>query len=350
MSGPRGLHLSGTQAIASVLATLTGAVAASYLGVAGTLVGAAVGSVASTMGTEVYRHYLLRSQERLRSAGEVLHRSAVHSGAGRTASQSVGAARTMPGSRHGALQDTANQDTVRQDTVRQDTVRQDTAQPPNGHRDMAQEDTASWHRQQTAAAHEAETQVIPHQVARWRSGSGDGPATETLRGTTASDRASGDLAEGPSPSGGSGGNGGWWRGISRRRWLTYGGVALGFFLVVIAGITVFELSVGKPLESAVWGKPATGTSVGNAVGGQSSPQKGTNTPSARPTGSSTPAQTRTPAQTPAPSASAPSASAGSSASATPSATRPSPSATSPAASTPGRALSSPAPAPATPTP
>jgi hypothetical protein len=41
MSGPRGFGLSGAQVIASVLATLTGALAASYLGVGGTLLGPA---------------------------------------------------------------------------------------------------------------------------------------------------------------------------------------------------------------------------------------------------------------------------------------------------------------------
>jgi len=72
MSGRRGLNLSGAQIIASVLATLTAAVAASFLGVAGTLVGAAIGSLVSTMGTEIYKHYLQRSEERLKSAGQVL--------------------------------------------------------------------------------------------------------------------------------------------------------------------------------------------------------------------------------------------------------------------------------------
>src|ERR1700680_4604596 len=62
----RRLSLSSTQVAASVLATLTGAIAASYLGVGGTLAGAAVGSIASTAGTEVYRHYLVRTHERLR--------------------------------------------------------------------------------------------------------------------------------------------------------------------------------------------------------------------------------------------------------------------------------------------
>jgi len=98
MSGPRGLHLSGTQVIASVLATLTGAIAASYLGVAGTLIGAALGSIASTMGTEIYRHYLLRSQEGLKSAGEILvhrttgeHTATQHPATEQTATQPNGA-------------------------------------------------------------------------------------------------------------------------------------------------------------------------------------------------------------------------------------------------------------------
>ena len=80
MSRPGGLQLSPVQIIAALLATLTGAILASYLGVGGTLVGAAVGSIASTTGTEVYRHYLRRSQERLKAAGEVLRQRQADSG------------------------------------------------------------------------------------------------------------------------------------------------------------------------------------------------------------------------------------------------------------------------------
>lgn len=54
--------------IASVLAALTGALAASYLGVAGTILGAAVVSFASTVATAVYRYFLNRTNDRLRSA------------------------------------------------------------------------------------------------------------------------------------------------------------------------------------------------------------------------------------------------------------------------------------------
>ena len=97
MSGPRGIHMSGAQVIASVLATLTGAIAASYLGVGGTLVGAAVGSLASTMGTEVYKHYLLRSQQRLRAAGQVLYQSAARTRTGNTTRPARRAAHRVPG-------------------------------------------------------------------------------------------------------------------------------------------------------------------------------------------------------------------------------------------------------------
>src|ERR1700722_7058343 len=102
MSGRRGLNLSAAQVIASVLATLSAAVAASFLGVAGTLLGAALGSVDSTMGTEIYKHYLQRSEERLRSAGQVLYHSAARTGTGSTNAQAGAASRArdapQPGS------------------------------------------------------------------------------------------------------------------------------------------------------------------------------------------------------------------------------------------------------------
>ena len=105
MSGRRGLNLSAAQVIASVLATLSAAVAASFLGVAGTLLGAALGSVVSTMGTEIYKHYLQRSEERLRSAGQVLYHSAARTGTGNTNAQAGAAS----GGRHAAYQGSAGQ-------------------------------------------------------------------------------------------------------------------------------------------------------------------------------------------------------------------------------------------------
>jgi hypothetical protein len=71
-SGERRIDVTGLQVLASVLATVTGAVAASYLGVAGTLIGAAVMSVASTFGSALYKHYLGRTAGRLKEVAPVV--------------------------------------------------------------------------------------------------------------------------------------------------------------------------------------------------------------------------------------------------------------------------------------
>ncbi|MFC6899531.1 hypothetical protein ACFQGX_30060 [Nonomuraea dietziae] len=67
MSGeqPR-FELSVPQIAGGALAAVTAAVAASYLGVAGTFVGAAVASIASTIGGAVYTHYLKRANEQIK--------------------------------------------------------------------------------------------------------------------------------------------------------------------------------------------------------------------------------------------------------------------------------------------
>ncbi|MFC5825867.1 hypothetical protein [Nonomuraea insulae] len=59
-------RLSVTKIAGSGLAAITAAVAASYLGVAGTVIGAAVMSVATTVGTDVYTHYLRRTGNKVR--------------------------------------------------------------------------------------------------------------------------------------------------------------------------------------------------------------------------------------------------------------------------------------------
>ncbi|GAA3656740.1 hypothetical protein GCM10022224_019790 [Nonomuraea antimicrobica] len=64
--GQRKFELSMPQILGSALAAVTAAVAASYLGVAGTVIGAAVFSVASTVGTAIYTHYLKRTGERVK--------------------------------------------------------------------------------------------------------------------------------------------------------------------------------------------------------------------------------------------------------------------------------------------
>jgi hypothetical protein len=302
MSGPRGLKLSGTQVIASVLATLSAAVAASYLGVAGTLVGAAVGSVVSTMGTEIYKHYLQRSRERLRTAGQVLYHSAARTRTGDTLNQPAASS----GGRQATYPRTAGQPGVTQDLGRQGAAGQD----------AANRETAVWDRRQYGVPRDAhETEMIPGLSTQW-AGAGNGAATNggspnggssgasrpdgasASRQGSASQNSASEYAHGSitpeGPSGDAGGRGSLWEAITsffgsltRRQWLTYGGIAAGFFVVVLAGITVVELTVGKPVDAMVYGRHASGTSVGNALSGHRSPrQKPTTQPSG--TSSATP--------------------------------------------------------------
>jgi hypothetical protein len=65
---PRRLHLTATQLLASALAAVTATFAASYLGVAGTVIGAAVASVVSVVGNAVYSLSIQHTGHRVRTA------------------------------------------------------------------------------------------------------------------------------------------------------------------------------------------------------------------------------------------------------------------------------------------
>ena len=283
MSGRRGLNLSAAQVIASVLATLSAAVAASFLGVAGTLVGAAVGSVVSTMGTEIYKHYLQRSEERLRSAGQVLYHSAARTGTGSTGAQTAAAS----GGRHAAH--TAGQQATTQDLGRSGGA----SQAP------ANQDTAVWDRRQYGTPRDPrETQTIPGSATQWAgtanggashggSPNGGSPNGGSPNGWDGSGTSAGQHAHGSiTPEGADGdaaGHGTVWAAITsffssltRRQWLTYGGIAAVFFIIVIAGIIVVQLAVGRPPLSSP---------VGHTSRQQHQTTHPSGTPSATPTGS-----------------------------------------------------------------
>ena len=298
MSGRRGLNLSAAQVIASVLATLSAAVAASFLGVAGTLVGAALGSLVSTMGTEIYKHYLQRSEERLRSAGQVLYHSAAKTKTGNTQADAGAAS----GGRHAAYQGTAGQSGV-------------TRQPGNrdvADRDPANQETAVWDRRQYGTPRDPhETQTIsgtPWAGAAHAGGTNGGsPNGGAANGGAANAGSSngygsvdsaGQHAHGSiTPEGADGdaaGHGGVWAAITsffadltRRQWLTYGGIAAGLFIVVIAGIVMFQLAVGRPPLSSP---------IGHAARQQQRTTHPSSTPSATPTGSTS--ASTTPSGTP----------------------------------------------------
>src|SRR5882762_2389459 len=61
-------ELSVTQIVASTLAAVTATIAASYFGVSGTVIGAALASVVTVVGNAVYSHSIRRTRERVLSA------------------------------------------------------------------------------------------------------------------------------------------------------------------------------------------------------------------------------------------------------------------------------------------
>ncbi|MDT4924080.1 MAG: hypothetical protein QOG01_1793 [Pseudonocardiales bacterium] len=60
------LELSGTQLAAAALAAVTATIAGSYLGVSGTVIGAALASVLTAVGNAVYGHSLRSTRDRVR--------------------------------------------------------------------------------------------------------------------------------------------------------------------------------------------------------------------------------------------------------------------------------------------
>ncbi|RCG30588.1 hypothetical protein DQ384_14915 [Sphaerisporangium album] len=68
MGDKNGLELSVPQIAGSALAAATAAVAASFLGVTGTVIGAALASAGTTVGNAVYTHYIHRTRDRIKEA------------------------------------------------------------------------------------------------------------------------------------------------------------------------------------------------------------------------------------------------------------------------------------------
>jgi hypothetical protein len=87
----------------------------------------------------------------------------------------------------------------------------------------------------------------------------------------------------------------------RSRPLMLAGVALGIFLLVMAGITIVELAAGKPLNAIVGGKAGSGTTISNIVGGSSHKSSRPTGPAVSPHATTTPGGSNTPSPTPSPS-------------------------------------------------
>jgi hypothetical protein len=248
MGRPR-FELSGIQLAASVLASVTGAILASGLGVAGTIVGTAVAAFASTAGGAVYKHYLARTGERLRAVKPVIvQRARVRTAAGQpTGPRAAGG---------GAAAGPAGF---------------------NGHGSGAPASQPAQQFRVPGAAGGAETGMGSGRA--WARPGGqparawarpDDQPTQPLRPLRAGTGPARQGAEVPArPAGGQRGAGAG-REDRRRRWLLACGTSAGVFVLVMAAITVFELASGKPLAAATWGYKSSGTTIGDLVGGQHS--------------------------------------------------------------------------------
>lgn len=288
MSGRRRLELSATQLTASVLAAVTAAVAASYLGVAGTIIGAGVVSFATTAGTAIYRHYLARTEEKLRAAAAQLPhgnmRAASHrpAGSGSLAQAPAPEKASVPG-RHAS----ANSDPG----------------PAAGAAPRTGSLPGTWAEALTGGPR----------------GAGEHPAPVEPPGRAATGEGTGQhVAAKP----------------GRPRWLAWAGFGFAVFLLTMAAITVFEVATGRPLNATIWNQHGSGTTIGDVVTGRTGSGTATTHPPTRPTERATaPATT---GSTPSPSPTAPA-----SPTATPTTPAPSPTGTGPS---PGGSADPPSPA------
>jgi hypothetical protein len=327
MSGRR-LDVTPTHAISSMLATLTGAVAASGLGIGGTILGAAFMSLASTVGTAVYKHYLARSNAKLRAAAENL---APHSGAVATAvirsHLTVDSASPARG-KHAAPVHADQAVGAGQTTASAKWVPGPADAQPNGAAPSDSADGAA----PVGSADGAGTAGSADGAAPVGSADGAGTAgSADGAGTAGSADGAGTAgsADGEHPARGldpaapaevspppasaeptalpatpeapvSGPAAAQRRHVSRRTWLMAAAGAIGVFVIAMGAITAFEAIAGKPLEAVVWHRHATGTTLGNAVHSHPSHHRSTVRPSTspHPSGSATAPRSTSPSTTP----------------------------------------------------
>ena len=312
MSGRR-IELSATQVVASMLAAVTGAIAASYTGIAGTVIGVAVMSIASTAGAAVYKHYLASSQEKLLASKERLHAAAVmmaprsaHNGAAghHDRPAAPGSAREQ-GERAAATGELASA-AVPGFAVGQVGWLLSPDSPGTDEFPAVSGETTRWGNSPAETAKPAE----PGESAEPAGPAGsDGPAEPG--GTTEAAKP----AEPDGPAGSAGpvesaktaktvGSHQVWL-----RWPALLAAAFGVFVLALAAITVFEVAAGKPLEALIWGRSGGGTTVGVITGAQHTgpatrakphPARSGSTPTARPSPSLSPASSQSLSPSPSP--------------------------------------------------
>lgn len=305
MSGRR-IEVSATQVIASLLAAVTGAVAASTLGVAGTIIGTAVMSVASTAVAAIYKHYIGTSRERLRKAAEAARVSPLMSGGTASAIRARHRA-TEPGRTTRAV--TASQTDAEKTQVLpvvssvqhrwHDADRANGFGRPDDATQFLGDDGDG------APGPEDQTQLLGGRTATGAEAA-HAMAGDPTRPAEVQAGAAGDETRTDGPAATHGGTGGRpardaASGPRWRRPLMLAGVAVGIFLLAMAGITAFEALAGKPLDAIVGGKHNSGTTVGSLIGGQNAhtvTHRTSPTPTPTPTSTPTRASSASPSPTP----------------------------------------------------
>jgi len=300
MSGRR-IELSATQVVASMLAAVTGAIAASYTGIAGTVIGVAVMSVASTAGAAVYKHYLARSQEKLLASKERLHAAAVmmtprsaHNGAtGHHDRPAASGPAREQGERAAGTGELASA-AVPGFAVGQVGWLMSPDSPGTDEFPAVSGETSRWSNSpaETAKPAEPAASAEPAKPAEPDGLAGSdgpaGPAGPVESAKTAKTAGSRQV----------------WR-----RWPALLAAAFGVFVLALAAITVFEVAAGKPLEALIWGRSGGGTTVGVITGAQHTgpatrakphPARSGSTPTVAPSPSPSPASSQSLSPSPSP--------------------------------------------------
>jgi hypothetical protein len=282
-----------------MLATLTGAIAASSLGIAGTIIGAAVMSLASTVGAAICKHYLARGHEGLRAAASGHGIAAAVLGhqprdpdetarlrpdgpAGRESQDGADARpaeRRPTAGQRGAAADSADSADASVRTVL--AGRAGLAGPARpGQAGLGY--TAGEHPVADPDASGSATARLPptagqEDTAYLGDAAGVGGAARPRVPGSRADAGPGnaDGASGPGtadgPDGAAGGrdkptSGRHGTRPGTRRWLVLAGAIVGVFVVAMGAVTVVEVIAGKPLETLIWHRAGSGTTIGSVVG------------------------------------------------------------------------------------
>jgi hypothetical protein len=270
------IELSTVQVVSSMAAAVTGAVLTSYLGDGGTILGTAVGSGASTAGFAVYKHYLVRTKEKV--APVIVEHARQWTPTGTLESDS------HPAHQGGA----ARADVTRADIPRPEPTRADIPRPEATRADWEQaRRTAPGWAQPTQAesgwgpdasqtrrdAAPTRQDPVPTYAAQYGTvRMGDGTMVNGGPGPG----APGGAGDGRHGKPGRGQN--FW--ASRPSWFMPVVTAAAVFIVVLIAITFVELGTGKPISSSVWNRHDTGTTLGGSSGSTKTSTRPTPTQSA----------------------------------------------------------------------